>query len=136
MIDIAGRVAYRYEYERRVPCVFIGAGGHSYRNIYPTFQYAPVDLRAVCDLDISRAANFARIFGAGAHYSDHHIMLHREKPTAVFIVTSYDGEGRVQALQLALDCLAAYNAVAVSRSPVLHIRVVRFTRSSFLWPTA
>lgn len=34
-------------------------------------------------------------------------MLHRERPTAVFIVTSYDGEGRVQALQLALDCLAA-----------------------------
>lgn len=107
MIDIAGRVVYRYEYERRVPCAFIGAGGHSYRNIYPTFQYAPVDLRAVWDLDISRAANFARIFGAGAHYSDHHIMLHRERPTAVFIVTSYDGEGRVQALQLALDCLAA-----------------------------
>jgi predicted dehydrogenase len=107
VIDTTGRVVYQFEYDRRVPCAFIGAGGHSYRNIYPTFQYAPVDLRAICDLNIDRAADYARIFGAGAHYSDHQTMLEREKPAAVFIVTSYDVEGRVQALELALDCLSA-----------------------------
>lgn len=107
MIDITGPVTYQFEYERRVSCAFIGAGWHSYRNIYPAFQYAPVDLRAICDLDIERAANYARIFGAAAHYGDHWAMLEQEKPAAVFIVTSYDNEGRVQALELALDCLSA-----------------------------
>ena len=107
VIDNTGRVVYQFEYEQRIPCAFIGAGWHSYRNIYPAFQYAPIDLRAVCDLDVTRAANYARIFGASAHYSDHWTMLNREKPTAVFIVTSYDPEGHVQAVELALDCLSA-----------------------------
>ncbi|NGO41433.1 Gfo/Idh/MocA family protein [Streptomyces ureilyticus] len=101
------RITYQFEYEERLRCAFIGAGGHSYRNIYPAFQYAPVELRAVCDLDAGRAAAYAGIFGAARHYSDHRVMLEREKPTAVFIVTSYDADGRVQALDLALDCLAA-----------------------------
>jgi len=98
---------YQFEYDRRIRCAFIGAGGHSYRNVYPTFQYAPVDLVAICDLDESRAGEYARIFGASRHYVDHHEMLAREKPEAVFIVTSYDQSGRVQATDLALDCLAA-----------------------------
>ncbi|RLV10151.1 hypothetical protein CTZ27_02670 [Streptomyces griseocarneus] len=105
-IDTA-RIVYQFEYEERLRCAFIGAGGHSYRNIYPAFQYAPIDLCAVCDLDAERAAQYARIFGAPRHYSDHRVMLERERPTAVFIVTSYDPDGRVQALDLALDCLSA-----------------------------
>jgi predicted dehydrogenase len=102
-----GDITYQFEYDERIPCAFIGAGGHSYRNVYPTFQYAPVDLRAVCDVDESRARDYARQFGAPRSYADHHEMLDRERPTAVFIVTSYDEDGRVQATQLALDCLAA-----------------------------
>lgn len=100
-------VRYNFEYEDKVRIAFIGAGGHSFRNVYPTFQYAPVDLVAVCDLDASRAAAFARQFGATSSYSDHREMLDREKPDAIFIVTTYDAEGRPQATQLALDALEA-----------------------------
>lgn len=100
-------VIYQFEYSERIRCAFIGAGGHSYRNIYPTFQYAPIDLIAVCDLNESRAADYARTFGAAKHYSDHRQMLAQEKPDAVFIVTSYAEDGRVQGTDLALDCLAA-----------------------------
>lgn len=100
-------VAYQFEYDERIPIAFIGAGGHSYRNVYPSFQYAPVDLRAICDIDQSRAEHYARMFGAQQTYRDHREMLEREKPTAVFIVTSYDEDGRVQATDLALDCLEA-----------------------------
>ncbi|HEY8454367.1 MAG TPA: Gfo/Idh/MocA family oxidoreductase [Actinopolymorphaceae bacterium] len=103
----ASDVRCRFEYAERIRCAFIGAGGHSFRNIYPALQYAPVDLCAVCDLDERRARSYARLFGAEASYTDHREMLEREKPTAVFIVTSYEPDGRVQATRLAQDCLAA-----------------------------
>lgn len=104
---MSATVKHQFEYEQRIRCAFIGAGGHSYRNVYPTFQYAPVDLLAVCDLNAERAAAFARIFGARRHYSDHREMLAREEPEAVFIVTGYQPDGRVQATELAIECLQA-----------------------------
>ncbi len=98
---------YNFEYERKIRVGFIGAGGHSFRNVYPTFQYAPVELVAVCDKDGDRAAAFARQFGATASHTDHHEMLANEELDAVFIVTSYDEAGRPQSTPLALDALAA-----------------------------
>ena len=56
-------IRYNFEYERRLKACFIGAGGHAYRNVYPTFRYAPVDLVAICDLSLHRANDFARLFG-------------------------------------------------------------------------
>src|SRR4051794_39721503 len=100
-------ITYNFEYERRLKACFIGAGGHSYRNIYPSLRYAPVDLAAVCDVDGGRAAQYARLFGAGRSYTDHREMLAAEKPEVVFIVTSYHPDGRVQATDLAQDVLAA-----------------------------
>jgi single-stranded DNA-specific DHH superfamily exonuclease len=84
-------VRYNFEYQQKLRAAFIGAGGHSFRNVYPTFQYAPIDLVAVCDFDGSRAAAFARQFGARASYTDHHGMLSREKPDVAFIVTRQQG---------------------------------------------
>jgi predicted dehydrogenase len=100
-------VTYQFEYPERLRCAFIGAGGHSYRNVYPAFQYAPVDLVAVCDVRLDRAETYARSFGAPAAYDDHHEMLAAERPDAVFVVTSYTGDGDVQATALAEDCLRA-----------------------------
>ena len=101
-------VTFQFEYDEQIRCAFIGAGGHSYRNVYPAFQYAPVDLVAVCDVDGDRAATYSRMFGAAHHYTDHHQMLAAEQPEAVFIVTAYDeATGRVQATDLAVDSLRA-----------------------------
>lgn len=100
-------VKYQFEYDERIRCAFIGAGGHSFRNVYPSLQYAPVELVAVSDLDESRAREYARLFGAARAYTDYHEMLEKERPTAVFIVTSYTPEGRVQATEIAMDCLRA-----------------------------
>ena len=55
-------------FEQRIKVGFIGCGGHSFRNIYPTFQYAPVDLNAVCDLNKERADIYARQFVAKRAY--------------------------------------------------------------------
>jgi predicted dehydrogenase len=100
-------VKYNFEYDRKLRVCFIGAGGHSFRNVYPTLQYAPVDLVAICDRDEERATAYARQFGARTHYTNHQEMLERERPDAVFIVTSYHPDGRVQATDLALDALEA-----------------------------
>ncbi|RTR36100.1 Gfo/Idh/MocA family oxidoreductase [Robertmurraya yapensis] len=100
-------ITYNFEYEKKLNVCFIGAGGHSFRNIYPTFQYAPIHLLAICDQDSEKAASYAAQFGAKAHYTNHLEMLEKEKPDAVFIVTSYHPDGRVQATDLALDCLKA-----------------------------
>ena len=102
-----GLIEYAFEAERRVRVGFVGAGGHSYRNVYPTFRYAPVELVAVCDLDADRAAGYAKAFGAERTYASHEEMLAREELDAVFIVTAFTPDGRVQATDIALDALAA-----------------------------
>ena len=43
---------------------FVGCGSHSFRNVYPTFQFAPVELVATCDLDLAKAQAFAGKLGA------------------------------------------------------------------------
>lgn len=100
-------IRYNFEYEKRLKACFIGAGGHAYRNVYPTFRYAPVDLVAICDLDRERAEGFARVFGGERTYSDHREMLAAEKPDVVFIVTNYTEDGHVRATALAGDCVRA-----------------------------
>lgn len=83
-------IKYNFEYERRIKAGFIGCGGHSFRNIYPTFQYAPVDLVAVCDFNKDRAETYKSFFGAQRFYDNHLEMLEKEKLDAVFVVTNYD----------------------------------------------
>ncbi|GAA4426594.1 hypothetical protein GCM10023169_25540 [Georgenia halophila] len=100
-------ITYSFEYGTTLRAGFIGAGGHSFRNVYPALQYAPIDLCAVCDTDLGRAEKYAKQFGAGRAYSDHHEMLAAERPEVVFIVTGYHEDGEVQATELAADCLRA-----------------------------
>ncbi|HZZ88710.1 MAG TPA: Gfo/Idh/MocA family oxidoreductase [Caulobacteraceae bacterium] len=100
-------VRYNHEYDARVRACFVGAGGHAFRNVYPTFRYAPVDLLAICDLDETRARAYARQFGAERTYADHRRMFEAERPDAVFIVTSYEPDGAIQSTEIALAALAA-----------------------------
>ncbi len=111
------KVTYNEQYERHLKTCFIGCGGHACRNIYPTFQYAPVDLAAVCDLDAARAAHVARQFGARAHYTDHRAMLDRERPEVVFIVTNYDKDAKPRYPQLACDAMHAGAHVWIEKPP-------------------
>ena len=59
---------YSFEYERRLRAGIVGCGQHSVRNILPALLYAPVDLVAACDLDIERAEQVGRRFGASGFY--------------------------------------------------------------------
>ncbi|HET6428627.1 MAG TPA: Gfo/Idh/MocA family oxidoreductase, partial [Phycisphaerae bacterium] len=103
--------------DRRVRAGFIGCGSHSFRNVYPTFQFAPVELVAVCDLSIDKARAFAGQFGAGAAYDDYHQMLARGDLEAVFVVTNYDDRGRPRFPGIAVDCLRAGVHVWMEKPP-------------------
>ena len=102
-LDIAGRPTT----SPKIRAGFIGCGSHAFRNVYPTFQFAPVELVATCDLDADKAAAYARQFGAERSYNNHTKMLAEEKLDAVFIVTNYDDQGRPRYPALAADCLRA-----------------------------
>ena len=92
--------------EPEIRAGFIGCGSHSYRHIYPTFQFAPVSLAATCDLDIGKVRAFAAKFGAKSAYDDYRVMLEREELDAVFVVTGYDDIGRPLYPDLAITTFA------------------------------
>ncbi|HRR81319.1 MAG TPA: Gfo/Idh/MocA family oxidoreductase [Planctomycetota bacterium] len=103
--------------EPEIRAGFIGCGSHAFRNIYPTFQFAPVSLVATCDLDLARAKAFAAKFGAQAAYADYRAMLAREELDAVFIVVGYDERGRPLYPKIAADCLSAGRHVWMEKPP-------------------
>jgi predicted dehydrogenase len=113
-LDIRGRAA---EEDKRIKAGFIGCGSHAFRNIYPTFQFAGVDLAATCDLNIDLAESFARQFGARRFYSSHMEMLENEELDAVFIVTNYDENGKPRYPRLAMDCMQAGCHVWTEKPP-------------------
>ncbi len=96
---------------------FIGCGSHAFRNIYPTFQFNPVELVAVCDLQAEKAVEYARCFGARHSHTDYREMLKRDEIEAVFIVTNYDGQGRPRYPAIAADCLRAGKHVWMEKPP-------------------
>jgi predicted dehydrogenase len=98
---------YNYEAGARIRAGFIGAGGHSYRNIYPCFQYAPVELVALADHHAEKAAAFSRLFGAERWYLTHEELLANERLDAVFICTSFDAEGKPRYPGLAIEAMRA-----------------------------
>lgn len=103
--------------EPQIRVGFIGCGSHAFRNVYPTFQFAPIELIAVCDLDIAKADAFANQFGAIAAYDSHKEMLEKERLDAVFIVVGYDERGRPMYPSLAVDCLDAGAHVWMEKPP-------------------
>ena len=72
-------VTYNQEYDKRLRAGFIGCGSHSFRNVYTVFQYVPVELIAVCDLDETKGNEYKRIFGAQSVYTNHMDMLEKEE---------------------------------------------------------
>jgi len=107
--------------DRKIRAGFIGCGGHAFRNVYPTFQHAPVDLIATCDLVEDRAQSFARQFGALRHYTDHRKMLEEEELDGVFIVTGYGPDNRPLYPPLAIDCMRAGANAWIEKPPAASV---------------
>lgn len=98
---------FNYEYPRKIKAGFIGCGAHAFRNVYPTFDYTPVDLVAVCDLSPKRAEIYQRRFGADRFYTDYKEMIIKENLDAVFVVLNFDKEGHPLYPKIVPDLLEA-----------------------------
>lgn len=127
-------VKFWYEHPAKdlVRAGFIGCGGHAFRNVYPAFRYAPIDLRAVCDLRRDLAESVARTFGARAALTDHRELLRDPSIEAVFIVTGYTQEGHPQATALALEALEAGKHVWMEKPPAASVAQVVELRDAAL----
>ncbi|NLS78337.1 MAG: Gfo/Idh/MocA family oxidoreductase [Chloroflexi bacterium] len=110
-------VEFNWESPRRIRAGFIGAGGHSYRNVYPAFQYAPVELVALADHHADKAAAYARLFGAQRWYTDHREMLAKEQLDAVFLCVNFDAQGYPRYPALAAEALRAGCHVWMEKPP-------------------
>ncbi|MYB77689.1 MAG: Gfo/Idh/MocA family oxidoreductase, partial [Chloroflexi bacterium] len=108
---------FNYEYARHIRAGFIGCGKHAFQSILPSFQYAPVELIAVCDLIEERARFCARQFGALRSYTDYAEMLAQEELDAVFVVLNHDAQGRPQYAPVAIDVLRAGRHVWIEKPP-------------------
>ena len=101
----------------RIRVGYIGCGSHSRRNVLPALKFASVELIAICDLSLERAAAYAKEFGFERHYGNHIDMIEKENLDAVFIVTSYDFKARPKYPALAIDCLKRGLHVWVEKPP-------------------
>lgn len=115
--EVEGTIEYSFEAPRRLRAGFVGCGGHSYRNIYPTFRYAPIDLVAVADVFADKAEAYRREFGAQRAYTDYREMLEKEDLECVFVVTNYDEEGRPRFSKIAIDALNAGAHAWIEKPP-------------------
>lgn len=74
----------------------VGCGSHAFRNIYPCFQFLPVNITAVCDLNEEKAKLFQKQFGADHYYTDYKKMALAEKLDAVVIILGFAENGTPQ----------------------------------------
>ena len=116
---------FNYEYTRHIRAGFIGCGKHAFQSILPSFQYAPVELVAVCDLREDRARFCARQFGALRWYTDYAAMLGEEELDAVFVVLNHDETGRPQYAPVAIDVLRASRHVWIEKPPASTLEEIK-----------
>lgn len=122
---------YNFEYadDEKIRVGYLGCGGHSYRNVFQTFPFAPVDLVAVCDLQGERAEAYARQFGARRFHTDHRRLL-EEDVDALFIVTGYDANGHPCATPLAAEALAAGKHVWMEKPPAASVAEIEMLQAA------
>jgi predicted dehydrogenase len=108
---------FAFEATTRLRVGFVGAGGHSYRNVYPALQYAPVELVALADHHPEKASAYARQFGAERWYTDHREMLQRERLDAVFLCLNFDQQGRPRYPAVAEEAMRAGCHVWMEKPP-------------------
>lgn len=95
----------------------IGCGSHSFRNLFPTYQFIPVDLVATCDLDASKAQAYADKFGASAAYTDYREMIGKEELDGVVVCVGFDKQGRPLYPQVASECMRLGVNVFIEKPP-------------------
>jgi len=78
-------MSYQRDFDKRIKVGVIGAGSHCYRNVLPTMNYLPVEIKAICDVNEAVAKKTAKQYGDCAYYTNTRDMYEKEDIEAVFI---------------------------------------------------
>ena len=88
----------------------IGCGVHATANIYSTLHMLGEPMQAACANHLDHAQAAAKRFGIQNAYDDYKTMLEKEKPDAVFVITSAQTQAAI-----VRDCLNAGANVFVEK---------------------
>ncbi len=116
--------------ERKLKIGHVGCGGHSLRNIFPSYIFSSVELVCTCDKDEGRGEQAARKFGAMRHYTEYEELLSKEELDAVFIVTGYSPEGRPLYPEMAVKALEAGFHVWIEKPPAASVAEIEEMRAA------
>jgi len=120
------QIRFNFEFEKKIDVGYIGCGAHSWRNIIPCFQYAPINLVATCDVIEERAKAYCKFFGAERYYKDYEEMLEKEDLDAVYIVAGYDKvTGHPLYPKMAVDAMRAGCYVWMEKPPAASVSEVK-----------
>ena len=61
-------MSYRREFDRKLAVGVVGVGSHCYRNLLPCMTYLPVDIRAMCDVNVELLNATADEYGVQRRY--------------------------------------------------------------------
>lgn len=81
-------MSYQRDFTERLNVAVVGVGRHAYRNILPTLTFLPVNLRAICDLNLDMATRTAEQYGVDAVYTSTAELYANERLDAVFLCVS------------------------------------------------
>ncbi|MDR2933568.1 MAG: Gfo/Idh/MocA family oxidoreductase [Oscillospiraceae bacterium] len=112
-IDFKGKLEDKPELRIGV----IGCGSHSFRNIFPVFQFVRAKLVATCDYSLDKAKLFCETFGGENYYDDHKDMLAKARLDAVLMIVGNNEFGRPMYPQVAIDCMRAGAHAWVEKPP-------------------
>lgn len=113
-------MTYQRDFARKLRVGVVGLGGHAYRNVLPTLHYLPVQLTALCDVDLDRLARTAAEYGAAMPYTDAERMFAEEPLDAVLLCT-----GPKSHPPLAIAAMRAGVHVWMEKPPALRASGVR-----------
>ena len=82
-------MSYQRDYKKRLRVGMVGIGSHTYRNLLPTMNFLPVQLKAICvKSNEERARITAEQYGVDHVYQSSKEMYEREDLDAVFLCVS------------------------------------------------
>ncbi|MCZ6680933.1 MAG: Gfo/Idh/MocA family oxidoreductase, partial [Candidatus Poribacteria bacterium] len=106
---------------------FIGCGAHATRNLQPCLPLIPeIDFVATCDLDIEKAKNNAKRFGASRWYTDSGEMIASEDLDAVAIV----GHPKTMHTNLAIACMESGKHIFIEKPPAVSVADTQWLRET------
>jgi predicted dehydrogenase len=118
-------IVFAHESTRRLKVAIVGCGNHSYRSIFPCFDYLAAEVVAVCDVNRARAESYAKHFGVPAAFDSLSAAVRNGGLEAVVLAV-----GPAQHPVLACEALSAGLHVWMEKPPAADVAGVDKIRAA------